>query len=276
MTFTEHLGELRVRLIRVSFCLVAMFFVGWFISVQLLQIIQWPLNEGTRRYNDWAIERAEKDAHGQPVDPKAILPPVQWITLTPQEALVCQLKISFFFALLIGFPFIIFQFCAFIFPGLRQEERNVILVAILGGTVLAVGGTFVAYFGVLPFVMPYLLQYNPPGVEIQLQLAPTISFILVLIAGFAIAFQFPMGVLMGVVMGLVSVDVLTNNRRLAVVVLAVVAAVFTPPDPYSMLIMMLPLYGLYEASILLAKAVAWWRGNKPAIEGGTDIVPKQD
>lgn len=270
MSFTEHLGELRTRLIRVCVCLIVTFFAGWFLSEYLLRTLQWPINTGTDRHNAYVDSAAPKGPDGKPVlstDSQKI--EVQWVTLTPQESFTVYLRLSMYFAMLISFPVILFQICAFIFPGLKSNERGLVVSVLAGASVLAIGGTLTGYLGVLPFIMPYLLQYNPPGNQLLLQLAPTITFILVLLGGFIIAFQFPMFVLVAVVLDLVSVKTLTQYRRHAIVGIAIVAAVLTPPDPLSMSVMMCPLLLLYEASILAARVVTWRRARKAAEETTT-------
>jgi sec-independent protein translocase protein TatC len=117
-------------------------------------------------------------------------------------------------------------------------------------------GVGVAYFGVLPFVLPYLLEWIPAWVQVQLRLSETLSIIVHLIFGFVIAFQFPMAALILVYIGLLTPQMLKQFRKIAIVSMAVVAAVLTPsPDPFSMLIMLLPMLFLYESSIWMSYLV---------------------
>lgn len=270
MSFTEHLGELRVRLIRICVTLIVTFFAGWAISGSIVKLLQYPIDTGTERYNDWVEASAPKDIDGNPIVDESKKSHVEWQILSPQESFVVQLRLAMYFAVLCSFPVLVFQVCAFIFPGLTPKERGVVLTILGGSSVLAVGGTITGYFGVLPFVMPYLLNYVPEGIAINLQLSTTISFILILIAGFGVAFQFPMFVLAAVFLDLVSVQTLTQYRRVAIVIIAVVSAILTPPDPISMSIMMLPLVLLYETSILVARVVTWRRAKNNTT---TDITP---
>lgn len=275
MSFTEHLGELRTRLIRVAFTLVATFMLGWFISNEIVNALRWPIDSGMADHNARIMETWEKGPDGKPIPPEdGGLRTYQWVTQSPQEGFIVQLRLAMYFAVLISVPVILFQICAFIFPGLRPNERGFIMSLLGGASVLALFGTITAYFGVLPYLMPYLLEYNPVGIAQNLQLGPTMSFILVLIAGFAIAFQFPMLVVAGVFLDLVKVSTLTTYRRYAIVGIAIGAAVLTPPDPVSMTIMMIPLLLLYEVSILLARVITWRRGGAsgPKDSESTDIT----
>lgn len=274
MSFTEHLGELRTRLIRVAVTLVVTFLLGWTLSNDIVNLLRWPIDKGMADHNARIMETWPKDADGKPIPPEdGGLRTYQWVTQSPQEGFVVQLRLAMYFALLISVPMILFQICAFVFPGLRPNERGFIMSLLGGASVLALFGTLMAYFGVLPVLMPYLLEYNPVGIAQNLQLGPTMSFILVLIAGFAIAFQFPMLVVAGVFLDLVKVSALTQYRRYAIVAIAITAAVLTPPDPISMTIMMIPLLVLYEVSILLARIITWRRGRPAAPESdSTDIT----
>jgi sec-independent protein translocase protein TatC len=104
--------------------------------------------------------------------------------------------------------------------------------------------------------MPYLLQWTPEGVVTQLRMSETISIIIIGLVGFAVAFQFPIGVLVLVYMGVLTPKTLKEHRRIALVSMALASAILTPPDPFSMLIMLIPMAVLYEVSILVAMVVA--------------------
>jgi sec-independent protein translocase protein TatC len=124
----------------------------------------------------------------------------------------------------------------------------------------------VAYFGVFPFVLPYLAQFVPEDVNVQLRMNETISMIVLGLLGFGIAFQFPMVVLILVYMGVLTPDTLRQYRKLVIVGLAVVSAMLTPPDPVSMCLMLVPLYLLYEGSIWVSYLVI--RSQKKASAQG--------
>lgn len=134
-------------------------------------------------------------------------------------------------------------------PGLTPSERKVVRFLLIGSTVFVIFGVATAYFAVFPMVMPYLTTFVPPGVQVQLRMSETVSLILKGMLGFAIAFQFPMVVMILVYLGLLSPATLRKYRRPAIVILAVASAAFTPPDPFSMIAMLVPLLLLYEISI---------------------------
>ncbi len=245
MTFTEHLGELRTRIIRASIVVVIAIVGAYIAGAHLIEAIMWPI---TGRL-------AHEEAGG---------PVVRMMYTNPLNPLLVRLRVAAYGGLLIGSPFVVHQICAFVFPGLRKSEKRAIQIMLTGGSMLAIAGVLVAYFGVLPVVVPYLMRnFLPPGYELSLRPDETIPIIIKAILGFAIAFQFPMAVLVLVHMDLLSPQTLKQYRKLAWVVMAAGSAMLTPPDPFSMLVMLLPLGLLYEASILLSYLVVR-RKKKPA------------
>jgi sec-independent protein translocase protein TatC len=147
---------------------------------------------------------------------------------------------------------------------LRPKEKYAAKIVIFGCSGLALLGVAVAYWGVFPLIVPYLLgAWIPDWVNTQFQLSRTLSLVIKGLAGFGIAFQFPMIVLVLVYMDLLSPATLKKYRRVAIVGMAVAAAILTPPDPLSMIIMLVPLVVLYEGSILASYLVVRAR-KKPS------------
>lgn len=277
MSFTEHLGELRDRLIYSAIAVVVSFVICYgcsniifkAVSRPLDPLAQSPLVEWITGTGAPATDKPPATApDGTPL-PNPAKPTAQWTTLNPIEGMVVQLKLGIYFGLMLSLPFILYQICAFIFPGLKPSERRMVQLMIAGCSVLGTVGVLIAYFAVFPIMLPYLLQWTPPGVVVQLRMSETINIILIGLVGFAIAFQFPMVVLVLVYMNILTPATLRKQRRLAIVGLAFVSAVFTPPDPVSMVIMLVPLVILYELSIIVGSVVARRHAT-------TDIVPVQE
>jgi sec-independent protein translocase protein TatC len=268
MSFTEHLGELRDRIIYSGIAVLVSFFICYAASDYLFYVIARPLDplaqsELIKWITDATGMGAAPAADGKPA------PTAEWITLNPLEGFMVKFKLGVYFGLLTSLPFILYQVCAFIFPGLKPSERKLLQLLVAGCSVLGTAGVVVAYFGVFPLVLPYLLEWTPEGVTVQLRMSETINIILLGMVGFAVAFQFPMAVLALVYVGVLTPEMLRKQRRLAIVGLAVAAAVLTPPDPISMIIMLVPLVLLYEFSIVVGSFIARKRT-------GTDIVPTQE
>jgi len=225
MTFTEHLGELRTRLIRVGVVLIIVLMLCFTFSKYLFEILQAPLLSSS----------------------------IEWITLSPMETFIVYLKIAGYFTVLLCLPHIIYELCGFIFPGLKPRERRAALILLFGGSILAIVGVAAAYKIVTPQLINVMIQWQPETVKQNLQMSVTISFVVMLLLAFALAFQFPMIVLILVYVGIVTPQLLKDQRRLAIVLLAVVAAVLTPTvDPISMMVMWVPLVLMYEACIWIA------------------------
>ncbi len=264
MTFTEHLGELRDRIIRSAIAVVVCVIACYALSDFIFQALKWPLSTSTpaivteaENIPENTSENAPEEASEEP--PKDAPRALTWTTLNPLEYPILKIKLAAYAGFVLAFPFLLWQLCAFVFPGLRPKERRAVQVLIYGCGLLATAGVAVAYFGVFPLVLPYLLNWVPADVTIQLRTNETISILLKGIVGFAIAFQFPMAVLILVYMDLLSPATLKEYRKVAIVGMAVAAAMLTPPDPVSMLIMLLPLALLYEGSIWLSYLVVWRR-----------------
>ena len=231
MSFTGHLAELRDRLIHSG-----IFFLVTVVSCYCV--------------SDWLFEIIAKPVRQAGFD-------VQWVVLSPLEGVITKVKLAAIGGLTLSFPYIIWNICGFIFPGLHDKERKAAQVAIVGCGILSMVGVGVAYFLILPYVMPYISQWVPENVEIQFQLGQTVILIVKALLVFAIVFQFPMVVLVLVYLGILSPNTLREQRRFAIVGLAVAAAMFTPPDPMTMLIMMGPLVLLYEGSIWVSYLITW-------------------
>lgn len=269
MTFTEHLGELRIRIIRSAIALALAFFICFFLFGYIFEIVSRPLRP-LQEHNILVEDAqespltAEDGSQRPPLQERNVStdsPPV-WTALNPLEPFVVNMKLAAYFGLLVSLPYILYQACAFVFPGLKRNERRAVLILLIGCSVCALLGVAVAYFGVFPLVLPYLMQYAPEGVQIQLRMNETVSMVMLGLIGFALAFQFPMIVMVLVYMDLITPDTLRRGRRFAIVGLAFLSAILTPPDPFSMLLMAGPLVLLYEASIWASYVVVRYRDRK--------------
>ena len=255
MTFTEHLGELRTRIIHSGIAIVVAVVLCYLFSNAIFNQISRPLAPLEDR---GFIETEESDGTGETSgseEPHKQPRTAVWGVYNPLEYVIVKFKIAGYGGALLASPFVLWQLCAFIFPGLRPKERRAVRILIFGSASLAIIGIAVAYFGVFPLVLPYLLQWVPEGVEVNLRMNETLSIIIMGLAGFAIAFQFPMAVLILVYMGLLSPATLKKYRKIAIVGMAVASAMLTPTDPVYMVIMLFPLALMYESSIWLSYLV---------------------
>ena len=267
MTFTEHLAELRTRIIRSGYALVVAVFLCYALSTHIYTFIVRPiipLVQPGHIENDDVLET--KDADGKVLPPEAVLKDdtIKFVALSPFEPVMVSMRIAMYGGAVLAMPFILFQVCGFIFPGLTGRERNAVMIMLLGGGALAVSGVALAYYFVFPVIIPVLKSMAPSFVETQFQMSTTLGELIYLLLGFAITFQFPMFVLILVYLDLLTPQTLVAQWRIAIVGIAVVAAVFTPPDAISMTIMMVPLLFLYVGSAIGAYAIVWSRKKKTA------------
>ncbi len=272
MTFTGHLGELRDRLIRMGVVLIVAVIACFIFSDQLIEILSRPLNPSYKSpllemlgIDSWVssteIAEGEEGAVQEQVVPKAFLS-----AMSPFEYFFIKFKMAGYGGLMITFPWIIYQICAFVFPGLHKHERFAIQILSVGSVFLGILGVLVCYFIVSPFLLPYLMGMTPDFVQMQLRANESLGTISKLLMGFGIAFQFPMIVLIGVYLGVFTPASLRAYRKMAFVGMAIAAAILTPPDPISMLIMMGPLYLMYELSILIGVLVVRAKARRATAE----------
>ncbi|HMJ96496.1 MAG TPA: twin-arginine translocase subunit TatC, partial [Thermoleophilaceae bacterium] len=181
--------------------------------------------------------------HGKQIEP---------ITLGPAEAFYTTLTNAAYFALLISLPVILYQLYAFVLPAFSVEERRVARPIILMTPVLFITGVVFCYFVVLTPALQFLLNFNADQFNTQVRARDYYSFVTLLMLAMGLGFQIPVGVLAACKLGLTSVEKLRRNRRYAVVVIVVLASLLPTLDPLTLILESIPLYALYELSIVLA------------------------
>jgi sec-independent protein translocase protein TatC len=227
MTFVEHLTELRTRLIRSLLGLGAFFIAGMIFRNWILEQMMRPLPED-----------------------------IQLQMLAPHEGFMATLRLAVYAGLFCGIPVIAYQATMFVLPALKTGERKVIITAIFVGFVLAFLGFGFAYFVILDIIFPALRKFlEVQGLVTNYRLTEYIKFVGTLIVAFGAAFQVPMLVVVLAKLGVLPVHVLARNTPIVVLVLAIVSAVLTPSDVYSMLLMLGPLLALYTLGLGVAAAL---------------------
>ncbi len=262
----DHLIELRQRLIRCAFALVAGFILCFAFSNQIYLFLLGPFERaadliaaqhasGHRGYFDLLL--AVTGIH--PV-PHAQSATVNLIYTEPLEWFFTKVKLAGFGAIVIAFPVLAFQLYGFVAPGLYRRERNAFLPFLIAAPVLFLLGAALVYFIMLPFVLWFSLsqQISHAG-SVSIQLLPKVSDYLTLVTSlllaFGLCFQLPVILALLGMAGIVNTQMLTAVRRYAIVGVFIVAAVLTPPDPVSMMTLALPGLLLYEISILCVRLI---------------------
>lgn len=242
----DHLIELRSRLIRAVWAFLLAFVVCFYFSKSIYNILTWPY------VNVVGAENAKLIA-------TAFL-----------EQFYTNMRLSMFGALFFAFPIIAQQIYKFVAPGLYTQERNAFRPYLLATPVFFFGGACLVYFVVMPLLVRFsvsLQQVNVPG-QATIELLPKVneylSLIITLIFAFGAAFQLPVILTLLVQVRILSAQQLTAMRRYAIVGIAGVAAILTPPDLISMTSLMAPMLILYEGAVIAAKLIERSRAKAEA------------
>ena len=247
----EHLIELRRRLLWCLVTLVVMFFVCFHFARDIFAVLVQPLlraGQGKLIYTDVF------------------------------EAFFTQVKVAVFAALMVSFPIIATQLWRFIAPGLYVKEKRAFLPFLLATPFFFAAGACFAYFLAMPWALHFLLSYQGNIGGVQQEALPGVgnylNFVTHFLFGFGAAFLLPILLMILERAGIVTRQQLAKSRRYAIVAAAVVAGVLTPPDAVSMMLLMIPLYGLYEFAILAIRVTHWRAARKAARSGSvvTEIV----
>jgi len=233
MTIIEHLEELRHRMV-VS---AAAFFIGSVVAYilyrHILHLLTLPLDQGGR-------------IAGIKVDGLS----VQGIT----NAFLIRIKLSVFAGFFFALPIILFQLWRFITPGLEPTEKRYAVPFVLSSLLLFAAGAVVAYY-ILPQALGFLLGYTK-GLKSIIFIDQYLGFVMFMVVAFGVTFELPMIVIFLAVVGVVSSQWLRKHRRHAIVVCFIIGAIATPSqDPYSNTLMAVPLYFLYEGSVLVIRFI---------------------
>ena len=166
------------------------------------------------------------------------------------------LKLAFFAALVVSMPWLLYQAWAFVAPGLYRREKRLALPLLATSLLLFYAGCAFAFFVVLPSVFTFLTAVTPEGVAMMTDINAYLDFVLVIFLAFGISFELPVALVILVLLGWVTPAQLRESRGYAVVGIFVLAAVITPPDVISQLMLAIPMCLLYEAGIIAAALVA--------------------
>ncbi len=267
MAFLDHLEELRWRILKA----LAAVFVGaifcFVFSDPIVKILTRPYEEAVfsleAQRSSNAVQAVENlvrkwfdlpNAELEPVQELTELPPARRLqALKPMTYFYISLQIAFIGGLILALPAVFYQVWRFIAPGLLSREKR-LMIPIISLSVFCFSiGALIAYWIVLPLGLRFFLALEPPDMTSQWAVDEYIGFVLRLIMGFGIVFEMPVMTLFLAKIGLLTADRMRSIRRYAVVGIFLLGAIFTPPDPISQILMVLPLLVLYEISIWICK-----------------------
>ncbi|RAN82789.1 twin arginine-targeting protein translocase TatC [Bacillus sp. SRB_336] len=167
---------------------------------------------------------------------------------------ITPLKLAFYTALFISMPVILYQLWAFVSPGLYKHEKRLARPLLIAAMGLFYLGCAFAYFLVLPAAFRFLTAVTPEGVEMMTDITHYLDFVMLMFFAFGLCFEVPVAVVVLAAIGIVDLDKLRSGRRFAIVGAFAIAAVITPPDITSMMMLGIPMCLLYELGVL---AVRW-------------------
>lgn len=244
LPFTEHLEELRTRLIRCFIAVGIGFVACYFFKERLFEILTQPL-----------VEAMGDDGN--------------MIFTGLPEAFFTYLKTSLLAGILLASPVIIFEFWMFVAPGLYKKERRVLVPIIFLSTVFFTGGSLFGYFMVFPFGFKFFLGFQSATIKAMPSMVEYLGFATKMLIAFGLVFELPLVLTALARLGIVSVDFLKKNRKYALLLFFTGAAILTPPDVVTQVMMAVPLMFLYEVSIIGARLF----GKKPTPEEKPEEQP---
>ena len=224
MPLLEHLKEFRTRLIRAAIALIITSAISFIFARQVFVILLKPLGD------------------------------VSVQALRPTETLGNYMKVALLCGMILAMPVIVYQVARFIAPGLTKSEKRYLFVLVPGATLCFITGVAFAYFVMLPAALPFLGNFMVDLIEQNWAIGEYLSFVTSLLFWIGVAFELPLFVYFLAKAGVVDAQMLSKNRKYAIVAIAFLAAVITPTvDPLNMALVMGPLIVLYELGVILAR-----------------------
>lgn len=228
MTLQEHLEELRDRIMKMVLAIVPAFIFGFIIQGRILVDIREKAN---------AVDGLQN--------------------LSPTDPLTLSFKVALYVALAITMPIIVYQFIAFLAPGMTRKEKRFLFMSLPFVTILFILGVYYGYFIAAPRALYFLSNWNKDVFNWQPTGNDTVSFFLTLMIGLGLAFQLPVIMFVLSKLGIARPDQMRKWRKYAFLVLMVAAAIITPStDPYNMAVVAIPLVVLYEVGIIISSLFA--------------------
>ena len=239
MSFWDHLEELRGTLIRSVLIVLAFFTVGFFLKETLFDgVILWPTRSDFWLYRLLGVDLS-----------------INLINIDVAAQFFTHIKVTFVCAVVISFPLICYEIWKFVAPGLYDKEKKVVKRAFALGAGLFYIGVAFGYLVVMPVLLVFFNGYHVSADVVNtFALTSYISIFLAMVFLMGVLFEFPSVLAILSHFGIINRDMMRRSRRYAVVIILILSAIITPTgDPFTMLVVALPLYLLYEFSILICK-----------------------
>jgi sec-independent protein translocase protein TatC len=230
LTLIDHLVELRDRILKCLVAVVVLFLALFYFANDIYTYVADPLI--------------------------AALPEgASMIAIDPTSPFFAPFKLTFYVAVLLAAPYILYQLWSFIAPGLYKNEKAVAIPLFISSVVLFYGGIAFARYILFGIVFSFFISVAPDGIQVAPDISSFLSFALTIFFAFGIAFEIPVAVFLCIWAGLAEPDALAGKRPYVVVGCFVVAMLLTPPDPFTQSMLALPMWALFELGILAGRVI---------------------
>lgn len=226
-TLLSHLVELRSRLLKIAAAVIVVFVALLPFARKIFEFVSEPLRE--------------------------VLPGGQMIATAVASPLLAPFKLTFYIALFIAMPIVLYQTWAFVAPGLYKKERRFAMPLLASSILLFYAGIAFAYFVVFPLIFGFMTAIAPDGVEVMTDVTSYLDFIMMLVLAFGLAFEVPIAAVLIVWTGLTTTEKLAKARPYVFLGAFIVGMFLTPPDVISQTLLAVPVYLLYELGIIMAR-----------------------
>jgi sec-independent protein translocase protein TatC len=228
--FLAHLEELRKRLIVCAIAVGAGFVISYIFSKQLFSLLILPLTK--------------------------VLPPESRLIFTSlPEMFIAYIKVALIAGIILAVPVIFYELWMFLAPALYQREKRYVVPFVLFSTILFVAGSLFGYFVVFPYGFKFFISFATEDIQALPSVKQYFSFAIRLLLAFGLVFEMPVAVLFLTKIGLITPESMRKYRKFAILGSFILAAILTPPDVATQLMMALPLIILYELSIFISRGV---------------------
>ncbi len=224
LNFINHLDELRKRIIVCLISIVIFSIIAYFISDFIIEFLTQPIRHENQNV----------------------------YFFSPYEAFLIKLKASLFGGIILSIPVLFTQIWLFISPGLYKREKKIFIPCVVAGIFLFAAGIYFCYNFVLPFALRFFLSFQSETMKPLISIKEYISFTAGLLLSFGVIFNLPLASAALTKLGVVNHIFLIRRRKIMIVIVFIVAALITPPDVFTQVVMALPLIILYEICIVIS------------------------
>lgn len=239
--FVEHLIELRTRLLKAIAVLIVILGCLLYFSNDIYEFVADPL-----------LKHLPAESNSS------------MIVTDVTQAFLTPFKLTFFVAVFVSMPFLLYQVWAFVAPALYQNEKSLAIPIFISSVVLFYAGVAFAYFVVFPMLFEFFTAIAPKSVTVMPDIASHLSLVIKLFFAFGFAFEIPVATVILIVAGVISPEGLAQKRPYVIVACFVIGMVLTPPDVFSQAMLAIPMWGLFEVGVLFGRLLVKKKAERTA------------